>query len=326
MKKFIVIFLLFALFLPATGHMESQINKPSGATITRNNDTATLSWKNPDDVSFAGIILFRSTIPIANYFTYEAVKGICEKIYEGRKENYLDTGLAVNLPYYYILFARDKIGSTSNAVVLEVAAEKKENKNSLARVSSEIVSQVSLNEAGIIYNYNKPSDIEFDNNTRRLALFIIVKSPQYLSDKDKNSISYFIEAGTPTTILLGSGERAGVLNSYLSVFDKLPRNVLEWQDIVKIANGRWPDERNLASEDKAANVFFSNIYERKPDMNDPNDNAAVTVIAYGLRPAARNMESEKKAIEIYRSIFNKSPIEATDWDLVRAIAYSGATR
>jgi hypothetical protein len=61
-------------------------------------------------------------------------------------------------------------------------------------------------------------------------------------------------------------------------------------------------------------------------MNDPKDNAAVTVIAYGLRPANRNMESEKKAINIYHSIFKKSPSEAQDWDLVRAIAYSGASR
>ncbi len=61
-------------------------------------------------------------------------------------------------------------------------------------------------------------------------------------------------------------------------------------------------------------------------MNNPNDNAAVTVIAYGLRPGNRNMESETKAIDIYRSIFNKAPVEANDWDLVRAIAYSGATR
>jgi hypothetical protein len=326
MKKIIIIFIFFTLLLPTIGHMESQINRPSSATIVRDGNTATLTWKNPRTTSFFKIILFRSTIPIEDFYTYEAVAGICDRIYEGQDESFHDTGLAINLPYYYILFARDKTGSTSKAVVLNIETEKKENNNSLAGASSTIVNEVSSNEAGMIYNYNKPVDIEFENNTKRLALFIIVKTPQYLSQKDKNSISYFIQSGTPTTILLGSGERAGVLNSYLSVFNKLPRNVLEWQDIIKIANGRWPDERNLTSEDKAANTFFSTIYERKPDMNNPNDSAAVTVIAYGLRPAARNLESEKKAIEIFRSIFDKSPIEATDWDLVRAIAYSGATR
>ena len=101
---------------------------------------------------------------------------------------------------------------------------------------------------------------------------------------------------------------------------------MEWQDIIKISNGRWPDERNMESESEASDTFFSAIYQRKPDMNNPNDNAAVTVIAYGLRPAERNMESEKNAIKIYRSIFKKGPISAVEWDLVRAIAYSGATR
>ena len=159
-----------------------------------------------------------------------------------------------------------------------------------------------------------------------MALFIIVKSPHSLNENDKNAISYFIHEGTPTTIVLGTGERTGVLNSYLSAFDKLPRSVLEWQDIIKIANGRWPTEKSLESEEKASSQYFSAIYERKPNMSDPNDNAAVTVIAYGLRPASRNLESEKNAIDIYRAIFGKSPTEAVDWDLVRAIAYSGAVR
>jgi hypothetical protein len=61
-------------------------------------------------------------------------------------------------------------------------------------------------------------------------------------------------------------------------------------------------------------------------MKHPNDNAAVTVMAYGLRSARRNMNSEKSAIFIYKRIFKKAPTEAVDWDAVRAIAYSGAKR
>jgi hypothetical protein len=328
MRKIFALIFILALFLPLAGRTESQIEKPDRAVIKRNGDTVDLSWQNPASPSFLKTVLFRSTIPIENFFTYKAVEGICDKIYEGQAETFNDTGLAINLPYYYILFAIDKTGSSSNAVVLSAESDKKEGskKGSLAGASSDIVNQISLNEAGSIYNYNKPLNDKPDDTTQRLALFIIVKSPHDLSEKDKNSIAYFIQAGTETTILLGNGERAGVLNSYLSVFNKLPRSILEWQDIIKIANGRWPDQRNAVSEDRAANVFFSAIYERKPDMGDPKDNAAVTVIAYGLRPAARNLDSEKKAIEIYRSIFSKDPVEATDWDLVRAIAYSGATR
>lgn len=332
MKKITVLILFLLTLLPLIGRAEISIAKPANANITKTNGSVIISWENPVNIIYSKTILFRSSFLIEDYFTYEAVDGLCEKIYEGQDETYTDSGLAENLSYYYILFAEDKMGNYSNAVVLEKESDIKnleitETKvNTLSGATSAVVNEVSFNEAGIIYNYNKPVEIELGSESRRLALFIIVKSPHSLTEKDKNAISYFIDAGTPTTIILGSGERAGVLNSYLSVFNKLPRNVLEWQDVIKIANGRWPNEKNLESEEQAADVFFNAIYERKPNMDNPNDNAAVTVIAYGLRPAQRNMESEKNAINIYRSIFGKSPSEASDWDLVRAIAYSGATR
>jgi hypothetical protein len=61
-------------------------------------------------------------------------------------------------------------------------------------------------------------------------------------------------------------------------------------------------------------------------MNNPKDNAAVTVMTYGLRPAIRNMDSEKSAILIFEAIYDYAPSSAQDWDIVRAIAYSGAVR
>lgn len=361
MKRFIIFTILLSFILPFTVKAETNISKPQNTLVVRNDTNAILSWENPKESFFYKVTIFRSNIPIEEYFSYEAVSGLCDKIYEGDAETYTDTKIAVNLPYYYIIFAFDRSGGSTNAVLFKTTIEEdtkeppsdeiktieEENKETaentqpltgttnqqtinniqtLADAPSKIVNNVSNNEASIVYNYNKPLNLPLSDNSRRLALFIIVKSPHDLNEQDKNAISYFIHDGTPTTIILGSGERAGVLNSYLSVFNKLPSNTLEWQDVIKIANGRWPTERNLESEEKASDEFFSAIYKREPNMNNPNDNAAITVIAYGLRPAKRNMESEKKAIEIYRSIFDKSPKEAADWDLVRAIAYSGAIR
>jgi len=328
----IILFLINPSLLKASpkGYDSPVIN----AQIVGKETSASLYWENPQNSSFSSIIILRSTIPIEDYFTYEASAGLCDEVYRGKDEEFKDEELAVNLPYYYIIYAQDKFKNYSKAVVLkkEVKKNEDEKKNNnqypknLAGANAETVNTVSIHEAGIIYNYNQPAKVKQNNETKRLALFIIVKSPHDLTEKDKNAISYFIASGTPTTILLGAGERTGVLNSYLSVFNKLPRDLVEWQDIIKIANGRWPNERNLESEEKASNTYFNAIYQRKPDMDNPNDNAAVTVIAYGLRPANRNMENEKKAILIYRSIFNKDPREASDWDLVRAIAYSGAIR
>jgi hypothetical protein len=328
MKKIISFILLIILAFPFSSRAETDIKPPSAIKLENGIETSILSWEDPDDPDFLKTILFRSSIPIEQYFSYQAVENLCDKIYEGAEEVFMDSGLAANLPYYYIFFSQNRSGDHSGAQIIKrepaVKEGKKQNIDTLADVPSDVANSVSLSEAGMVYNFN--GRIEADENSRRLSLFIIVRSPHDLSEKDKNAISYFIHSGTPTTIMLGTGERAGVLNSYLSVFEKLPRNELEWQDVIKIGNGRWPEERNPESEKKASDDFFAAIYQRRPDMQNPNDNAAVTVIAYGLRPAKRNMESEKNAILIYRSIFKKVPVLASDWDIVRAIAYSGATR
>jgi len=142
---------------------------------------------------------------------------------------------------------------------------------------------------------------------------------------EKEAMNNFIVYGTATTKKLGAGERAGVVNSYKSAFGKLPKTESEWSDAIKIANGRWPSETNATSETNAE-ASFKKIYLRDPDRANPHDDAAVVVMAYGLRPADRNLDSEKAAIKSFEYIYNYSPSSATDWDIVRAIAYSGATR
>lgn len=139
------------------------------------------------------------------------------------------------------------------------------------------------------------------------------------------ALTNFIIYGTETTEILGAGERAGVLNSYKSAFGKLPKTENEWQDAVKIANGRWPSEKSEAALNKGKKEF-KKVYLREPDMNNPNDNAAVTVITYGLRPDSRNLDSEKAGILTFKHIYGYNPSSATDWDIARAIAYSGAVR
>lgn len=142
---------------------------------------------------------------------------------------------------------------------------------------------------------------------------------------DANRLNFFITYGTVGTKILGAGERAGVISSYKSAFSKLPKTETQWQDAIKIANGRWPSEKNGAAEAKAK-TSFKKIYGREAKMSNTNDNAAVTVMAYGLRPSARNLNSEKAAILSFKYFYKRAPISAADWDAVRAIAYSGAKR
>ncbi len=100
---------------------------------------------------------------------------------------------------------------------------------------------------------------------------------------------------------------------------------LTGQDIIKIANGRWPGQKNEKTETNAK-AAFRKIYLREPDKNNTHDNNAIAVISYGLRPTNRNLNSEKQAIKTFKFIYGYAPKSATAWDVVRAIAYSGAKR
>jgi hypothetical protein len=50
------------------------------------------------------------------------------------------------------------------------------------------------------------------------------------------------------------------------------------------------------------------------------------IIAYGLIPSQRNLASEIIAIQTFRYYYGHAPVNALAWNIVRAIAYSGATR
>ncbi|MDD5290715.1 MAG: hypothetical protein PHZ04_01230 [Patescibacteria group bacterium] len=141
----------------------------------------------------------------------------------------------------------------------------------------------------------------------------------------RNTINNFVTYGTKATKSLGAGERAGVVNSFKAALGKLPTTEADWNDVIKIANGRWPSQISKAAEDKAT-INFKKVYLRDPDRKNAHDDAAVTVMAYGLRPADRNLNSEKAAIKSFKAIYGYAPSAATAWDVVRAIAYSGATR
>jgi len=188
-----------------------------------------------------------------------------------------------------------------------------------------------INEAGYVWggdanvvsaNMGINRDPEAEVSGYNKYTSALISNMDGLEQSNIYAITNFVVYGTETTKILGAGERAGVLNSYKSAFDKLPSTESEWQDAIKIANGRWPSQRSEAAEAKAKQEF-EKVYLREPDMDNPNDNAAVTVIAYGLRPDARNLDSEKAGILTFKHIYGYNP---TYWDVVRAIAYSGAVR
>lgn len=132
----------------------------------------------------------------------------------------------------------------------------------------------------------------------------------------------FVVAGTESTVKLGAGERAGVLNSYKSSFGKSPQTQVEWEDIIRISNNQLPLTTNFAAE-KKAKMEFKKVYRREADMKNSNDQTAINMITYGLRSERRDLNSERAGIRIFVGIYQYLPVSALDWDTIRAIAYSG---
>lgn len=141
----------------------------------------------------------------------------------------------------------------------------------------------------------------------------------------KSMLINFVTYGTPSTVHLGAGERAGVVASFKAAYGHLPNSEYEWQEVLKIANGRWPGTL-LPPREEAMKAIFSKIYLREAVVTQANDSAALAIMAYGLRSAKRNLKSEAAALASFKAVYGRAPVDASDWDAVRAIAYSGAKR
>jgi len=201
-----------------------------------------------------------------------------------------------------------------------------EQDNTLIQVAKEAIDIIKESVITILEKIGLTRNIETEQTTQQNYVApLINNNNQGVSTLIQDRINIFITYGTQTTRPLGIGERAGVVHSYQKAYNKLPDTGEDWQDVIKIANGRFPKEQSIEKE-KQALKEFTKIYKRLPDFKNSNDEAALKVIAYGIRPKNRNLDSEKSAIQIFKAIYNKTPTETQDWDITRAIAYSGATR
>lgn len=175
---------------------------------------------------------------------------------------------------------------------------------------------------------NELRDIIKEQQTQIKYLVSLKKDVEALSEKVESAINNFITYGVDeNTKKLGAGERAAVMHSFKAAFNKLPETKDELSDAIKIANGRWPSMTSEEAE-KEAKKQFEKIYKYIADMDNPRDNAAITVMAYGLRQKAenRNLNSEKAGIKIFKGIYGHDPNTTEDWNMMQAITYSGASR
>ncbi len=213
--------------------------------------------------------------------------------------------------------------TTGGVKVLGIESPVMSTLANLYGVDSNTVEIVTSDEASHVMTCTDAGNLTTSN--QKIYDKIIKNYSTSLSDAQKLAIKCFVQNGTQTTMRLGAGERGGVINSFATVFSKLPTATVDWQDIVKIANGRWPSQRNASYEVKMKTIFVK-IYGRKPNLKNAADNSAIAIMAYGLLPVNRNTNSEKAAIKTFKAIYHYSPTSALDWNITRAIAYSGAKR
>jgi hypothetical protein len=180
-----------------------------------------------------------------------------------------------------------------------------------------------INKLGLEGKY----DADFVNFKKYLSMFVEENAIK-VSAINQLSIDMFLNFGTDNNVLgLGAGERAAVIKSYYEAYGRFPASQEDFTDLVLIANGRWPNKKSAAAEKKAQQQFIK-IYKRIPDMTDKRDEAAITVMAYGLRQKAsnRNLGSEAKGISTFRSIYGHNPVTTEEWNIMQAITYSGSAR
>jgi len=139
-----------------------------------------------------------------------------------------------------------------------------------------------------------------------------------------NFIKYGADANSKK---LGEGERAAVVYSFKQAFGRMPQSPEDLADVLKIANGLCPKEKNIEVE-KLAMAEFYKIYLRPAHLSDSRDYMAVMIMAYGLRQKAanRNLASEAQGIKIFEAIYKKLSNTTQEWNIMQAITYSGAAR
>jgi hypothetical protein len=185
---------------------------------------------------------------------------------------------------------------------------------------------VMMNESArdvykILNAVKKARDRKLENEMNGKYSKHLVKGVNGLNEYE-GAIINFITYGTPSTLRMPAKERSGALDSYKRAFKKLPISADEWTDLVLICNGSQPLKASPNAE-AAAKLDYRKVYGLEANLSDKKDRAAVLIMAYGVRPVKQDLNKERKAILKFEKAFGFKPTLNSQWDIVRAIAYSG---
>lgn len=191
--------------------------------------------------------------------------------------------------------------------------------------ASEIKNLIKADVKTITDNLGIKRDLKAETAALKQYVKALIAGQKKIDSKKQAALNYFITYGTASTVKLSRSERAEVLQSYKSAFNKIPLADKQWQDVINIANNQAPMERNKATEANSIKAF-KKIYQRLPDLKNAADNQAVMTIAYGLKPTQKNPKLEAEASKKFKAIYGYAPKSITAMNIVKAMAYSGAKK
>lgn len=315
-----------AVSIPPTPPSASLENPQGSFQILINNGAGTTNIREV-------ILKFEAGIDVKNMAVSENLdfKYANQELYQSTKTWMLSEGNGIKIVYvkFYTQYgvASEIINDSIilNTSQIEDPSLPKESIRTISEIINEAIVVIKSSPSVLTEKVGLKRSLPKEQAVVEKYVQPLTKGFHDLTLENQNSIVNFVAYGTPSTLRLGMGERAGVLNCFKDTFEKLPITQIDWEDVIKISNGRWPKQTILKKEAKAAKLFET-IYLREPDRTNPHDDAAVVVITYGLRPINRNLDSERAAIKTFVHIFKKIPTTVTDWTVIKAIAYSGAKR
>lgn len=188
-------------------------------------------------------------------------------------------------------------------------------------------------EAVVKSGFNLAEFIKYNNKQKDLANQIKywknyaqkIKGAEKLSINQLYAINNFVVYGTVSTKKMSREDRIKAVSSYQEAYNRWPVSSGHWTDVVALASGRTPAEKNIKREAKVK-AEFKKIYKRNANLKNRADLSAVNLMAYGIKPQERNAAAEAQAAKVFRQVYRRNPKSLADDFIINAVSYSGAKR
>lgn len=131
---------------------------------------------------------------------------------------------------------------------------------------------------------------------------------------------HFIAYGNLETIKLTIVSRAGLVEDYFQIYESLPVNENDWNNLMLIYNGLKPKENN--SSELLAKRIFNFIFKRPANLDLSEEKRFIEMVAYYIRPVNRDLDKEKIGLSKYTKAFGTLPSTPNSWAILRALAYT----